>query len=1285
MIWLRTPFSLSRKLFSRKTFIGFVCFVLFVFSQNQSYHKHTLSCKPSFLQICYFVLFCGKLFCFAQFWYILVWEVIIMGRKEKSVSQENTIGARMRIARIRKGITLSELAKTIGYTKGRLSTVENSFGRPSRELVQAYEQALEMEPGSLLAEQDDGISLGRRYSTLSDDEFGSVQVKEAPVSAKATLIASNLVAPSPHDALVPTHKVQEYISEAPRIGSFYGRTRELEQLQTWIAQDACRIVTILGIGGVGKTMLASVLKEQLRDSFDYIYWRTLLNAPPLAELLTDCLHFLSGQEQVTLPEERDEQITMLGDYLRQQRCLLIFDNVETILSTQQSAGSYRSGYEDYSRLFSYIGEGNHQSCLLLTSRELPQDVEALVGQGAHTLPLSGVGLDEGRMILQEKGLSGTEQEFVKLISIYAGNPLALMLVVSPIRDIFGGEIGEFLAERGAVIDDIYELIDSQFHRLSAEEQEIIYWLALACEPISLNELLKEKIVRPVPKRILLNALNSLRRRSMIENSSGSLFSLQPVIMEYVTDEFVAHICREIEAAQFSLLASHALIRAEAKDHIRNNQIRLFLEPVARLLLTQLGMVECEAKLKQLLTTLRVTRPLTPEYAAGNLLNLLVQLKIDIRGYDFSNLVVWNAYLQGVSLPDVKFAGAHLENCVFTETFGSILSVSLRARDDLLAAATANGEVRLWNARSGAPLGICQGHTDWVRSVSISPDGRTVLSGSDDQLIRLWDVKTTQCLKTFYGHTNRVRSVVFSPDGRLAASGSDDFTVRLWNMDSEDCINTFHGHSSRVWSVAFRPDGKLLVSGGSDYTVKIWDITTGECLRTLKGHTARICSVTCSSDGRLVASGSDDQTVRVWDIESGECIRILRGHTERVWSVTFSPVGSLLASGSDDRAVRLWDIESGECLGVMRGHTNRVWAVAFSADGNAIVSGGDDQTIRMWNTDDGLCFKMLQGHSSRVRSVAFSPDGAMLISGSDDRTVRLWQVENGHCLKILQGHSTWIYAVAFSPTGSLLASGSDDQTIRLWDVASGYSVRTLGGHTNWVRSLGFSPDGTRLVSGGDDQTVRIWQVSTGLCLATFKLENNRIWSVAFNPAGKHVASGGEDQIVRIWSVDNGQLLQTLKGHEKRVRGVSFSPDGTKIASCSDDGTIRLWEISSGQCLRILRGHPNWVWSVVFSPDGQLLASGGDDQGVHLWRWSDEQHLWAGYEHSKRIYSVAFSPASSLIASGSYDGTIKFWDAATGRCVNTLQRERPYENMDITSVGGLSSAQRAMLRTLGAIER
>ncbi|GHO69220.1 hypothetical protein KSC_081120 [Ktedonobacter sp. SOSP1-52] len=1218
-----------------------------------------------------------------------------MGRKEKHIELENgeatSVGARMRLARQEKGIRLSDMARQIGYTKSRLSAVENGYGRPSQELLLAYEQALALARGTLLEQISkpvivaQPVTAGIGSSVLHPDmemqRHGTEPGEEEPEAPNHKRAAH--LAVSEQATVLEAARAQEQTSEAPRITNFYGRNQELATLEQWLAQDHCRIAAVLGIGGVGKTTLTSMLKERLRETFDFVYWRTLQNALPLEEFLVDCIRFLSGLEQVELPDDVGELIKQLGSYLRAHRCLLILDNMETILASGQSVGSYRPGYEGYGEFIEYVGNSEHMSSLVLTSRELPQEVEFWNHPRRQVLHLSGFGLDEGRMILQERELLGSEEDYSQLIQSYAGNPLALKLVAAPIREVFGGDIAEFLAERGMVIGDVYDLIDKQFHRLSDEEREMIYWLALACEPVSLNDISKE-IVRPVPRRMLLAALDSLRRRSMIENSSGARFGLQPVIMEYVTDALVSSFCREIEQDEYALLTSHALVRAEAKDHIRNNQVRLFLEPIALQLLTRLGMVECGARLKTMLRNLQLQRPQTPEYVAGNILNLLVQLKIDLRGYDFSNLVVWNAYLQDVSLPEVDFSNAQLERCVFSDTFGSILSVAISNDGERLAAGTANGDVRLWNAHTGAPQGICQGHTDWVRAVDIRYDGKRVISGSDDQFIRLWDTRTTQCLKTLVGHTNRIRSIAFAPTGDRAISGSDDMTLMLWDLEKGECLRIFRGHESRIWSVAYSPDGAYVASGSSDFSVRVWNVESGACVRVLKGHSGRVHSVTFSPDGRYLASGSEDQAICLWDLQSGECVQNLQGHTGRIWPVRFSYDSKQLASGSEDRSIRIWDVASGTCLSTLRGHHNRVWALAYSFDNRVIVSGSDDQTIRMWNCEDGQCFKTLQGHSSRVRSVRFSPDGTRLLSGSDDRAVRLWDVASGQSIKTLQGHSTWIYAVAYSPHGNIVASGSDDQTIRLWDVNTGYCLRTLGGHENWVRAVDFSPDGTQLVSGSDDQTVRLWQVNTGLCIRILQHRQSRLWSVAFSPDGHTIASGGEDNVVRLWHKETGECLRELHGHERRVRSVTFSPDGLVLASCSDDSTIRLWELATGKCVRIFKGHINWIWSVAFSPDGSCLTSGGDDNSVRLWDIASGRLLWTGSEHNKRIYAVAFHPQGHMVASGSYDGTIRLWDVQNGECFKTLRRERPYECMNIRGVTGISSAQRAMLRALGAVE-
>ncbi len=1071
--------------------------------------------------------------------------------------------------------------------------------------------------------------------------------------------------------------------EAPHLEQFYGREQELATLSRWMTDDSCRLVALQGMGGIGKTSLAAKLVEQVEAHYDVVFWRSLHNAPSLESLLQECLHFVAHQQPTILPEEGGRLISLLLDDFRTHRCLLVLDNLETLLQAGSQAGRYREGYEGYGQLLQRLGESWHQSCLLLTSREKPPEVALLEGETAPTrsLRLDGLSPAQGRGILHEKGLQGTEHDWEELIHHYGGNPLALRLVAQMIYEVFDGQISAFLTEGERFFRDVREVLEQQMQRLSAREEELLYWLAIVREAIALSNL-QEHLITPLSKGELQEVVRSLRRRYLIEVSATGVM-LQPVILEYLTDRLVERVCQEIKTGQLQFFERHALLMAQTKAYLRESQHRLIVQPLLQQLLTIFSQEALEQRFQSLLETLRVQHDQHGSYAAGNVLNLLIHLGGDLRGYNFSHLIVRQAYLQGVNLSQVNFSSTNLATSVFTANFGSVLSITLSQQGDLLAAGTSTGEIWLWHVWSRRLLHTFQGHTDMVWSIAFSPDGKALASGGD-QTVRLWEVKSGECLSIFQGHTTIVWSVTFSPDGQLLASGGDDHTVRLWEVKSGECLSILRSHTRAVWSVTFSPDGQLLASGSDDQTICLWGINNDQCLGVLRGHMDSVRSITFSSDGKLLASGSNDQTIRLWEVRSAQCLGTCSGHSHWIRSVAFSPDSKLLASGSDDQTVRLWEVKSGECLSILQGHSDIVLSIAFSSDGRTLASGGDDHTVRLWEVSSGKLLTAFQGYTNRVESVAFSPDGELLASGGEDQTVHIWTVNHGQCLATLYGHSRHVRTVAFSPDGELLATGSGDQMVRLWKVKSGEYLTTLSGHTREVCSVTFSPDGELLASSGD-QMVHLWKISSRELLTTLSGHRSSIRSVAFSPTSKLLASGGRDQTIRLWEVNSGQCLTTLSGHRHWVRSVTFSPDGKLLASGSYDQTICLWEVSSGKILITLQGHTGEICSVAFSPDGRWIASGSGDQTIRLWERNSGQCFTILSGHCQWVRSVAFSPDGKTLASGSFDGTIKLWNVQTGVCLQTLRGERPYEGMNITQVKGLTEAQKATLRALGAIEQ
>ncbi len=330
------------------------------------------------------------------------------------------------------------------------------------------------------------------------------------------------------------------------------------------------------------------------------------------------------------------------------------------------------------------------------------------------------------------------------------------------------------------------------------------------------------------------------------------------------------------------------------------------------------------------------------------------------------------------------------------------------------------------------IGVTQGY-GYFKSQEVNPQIAPINSPTNKLTTRKKISEHSFLDKTLTGHSDWVRSVVYSPDGRYLASGSGDKTIKISGVATGKQLRTLTGHSDTVSSVVYSPDGRYLASGSNDKTIKIWEVATGKQLRTLTGHYGEVYSVVYSPDGRYLASGSWDKTIKIWDVVTGKQLRTLTGHSSPVLSVVYSPDGRYLASGSSDKTIKIWEVATGKQLRTLTGHSGSVYSVVYSPDGRYLASGNDDKTIKIWEVATGKQLRTLTGHSDVVRSVVYSPDGRYLASGSDDDTLTIWEVATGNELRTLTGHSETVFSVAYSPDGRYLASGSVDDTIKIWRV------------------------------------------------------------------------------------------------------------------------------------------------------------------------------------------------------------------------------------------------------------
>ena len=559
--------------------------------------------------------------------------------------------------------------------------------------------------------------------------------------------------------------------------------------------------------------------------------------------------------------------------------------------------------------------------------------------------------------------------------------------------------------------------------------------------------------------------------------------------------------------------------------------------------------------------------------------------------------------------------------------------------------------KLWEVSSGKLLHTMAGHDALeIFAYSFSPDGKTFMT-TNYSSINIWNIATGLLVQDLKFEDNMVVSAAYSPNGKYMMAKAAGQDIRIWDLEKNTLINTIK--TTNIFKNAyFNKDGKYLVAIENVGAAAVYETATGSLVQRYDGSGATAFAKGFNLNGESIVTSTEDGSISVWDIRTGKLIVSTKAFSNEINQIEIDPDGiSFAAKMKDGDTAKIFDIRTGRLLYNVI-HEEEIFDFCYSDDGKYLLTACRDGTAKKFDAKTGKLLLTLDKQAEWVWRAEFSRNGKYIITTSD-KTAKIWETATGKLLNILQGHTDITDHINFTSDKKYMLTVTRENNARIWDVAAGTLLQTLIGHTKMVSSAFFSNNNKWVVTASLDHTVKVWETATGKLIRTQLVEELKgiqsIYMARFSHDDKYIIAGG-DGIVKIWETVSWKEVFSNTGPGPRDF-VTFLKNDNRFLFASF--TPNVAELSSGKIIYTLDRMGNKEETIRVGAAGKYIATISPDSTVKIWDTPSGKLVYSLQWYGRSIENIAISPDEKYLVGGLNDMTAKVWDLTTGKIVRTLR--------------------------------